>query len=210
MKDKRQYYPLFLDISGMPCVVVGGGKVAERKVRMLLAFGAWVKVVSPKVTNGILRLRRESKVEVILKPYSTGDLEGAALAFAATSERETNEKVHSDAASLNIPVNVADTPDLCDFIVPSIVKKGSLVVAVSTSGTAPGVAKRMKGDVDEFLSKEYVDYVSLVARFRKLLIDTVPMEKERKAILSAVLDMDIGTALSSGLRGLKKRFLGKT
>ncbi len=209
MKERRQYYPLFLDIAGMPCVVVGGGKVAERKVRMLLAFGARVRVISPRVTNGILRLRRDNRIEVLLQPYASGDLAGAVLAFAATSDRKTNETIHDDAASMGIPVNVADTPDLCDFIVPSIVRKGALVVAVSTSGTAPGVAKRMKGDVDRFLSKEYVDYVALVARFRKLLIEAVPLERERKAILGAVLDMEIGTVLSSGLRGLKRRFLGK-
>ena len=210
MTEGRQtptYYPLFLDIRDMVCIVVGGGKVAERKARMLLAFGARVKVISPQVTNGILRLRRDEKVNVVMREFQKGDLKGAGLVFAATDEAPVNALVREEAARRMVPINVADRPELCDFIVPSIIKKGSLVVAVSTSGTAPGVAKRLKGDVDRFLSKEYIDYLSLVARFRRVLHDSGATEKERKAVLGEVLEMDTKEVLTLGLRGLKNRFL---
>jgi siroheme synthase-like protein len=210
MTEDRQtptYYPLFLDIRDMVCIVVGGGKVAERKARMLLAFGARVKVISPQVTNGILKLRQAEKVEVVLREYRKGDLKGAGLVFAATNEAQTNALVKEEAVKRKVPINVADRPQLCDFIVPSIIKKGPLVVALSTSGTAPGVAKRLKAEVDDALTRQHVDYLSLVARFRRVLQESDVADKERKAILKEVLDMDMGDALSTGLRGLKERFL---
>jgi precorrin-2 dehydrogenase / sirohydrochlorin ferrochelatase len=212
MTEDRQtptYYPLFLDIRDMVCIVVGGGKVAERKARMLLAFGARVKVISPHVTNGILKLRRDERVEVVLREYRKGDLKGAGLVFAATNEAQTNALVKAEAVKRKVPINVADRPQLCDFIVPSIIKKGPLVVALSTSGTAPGVAKRLKAEVDDALTRQHVDYLSLVARFRRVLQESDVADKKRKAILKEVLDMDIGDALSAGLRGLKERFLPK-
>ena len=210
MTEGRQtptYYPLFLDIRDMVCIVVGGGKVAERKARMLLTFGARVKVISPHLTAGLTTLEGAGRLEVLHRPYAPGDLKGGVLVFAATDDREVNTRIREDTAALNIPLNVADSPELCDFIVPSIIKKGPLVVAVSTSGTAPGVAKRLKGDVDRFLSREYIDYLSLVARFRRALHDSGATEKERKAILGEVLEMDTKEVLSLGLRGLKERFL---
>ena len=210
MTEGRQtptYYPLFLDIRDMVCIVVGGGKVAERKARMLLAFGARVKVISPQVTNGILRLRQAEKVEVVLREYRKGDIKGAGLVFAATNDAKTNVLVKEEAVKRRVPINVADRPELCDFIVPSIIRKGPLVVALSTSGTAPGVAKRLKAEVDDALTRQHVDYLSLVARFRRVLQESDVADKERKAILKEVLDMDISDALSTGLRGLKGRFL---
>jgi len=210
MTEGRQtptYYPLFLDIRDMVCIVVGGGKVAERKARMLLAFGARVKVISPQVTNGILRLRQAEKVEVVLREYRKGDIKGAGLVFAATNDAKTNVLVKEEAVRRRVPINVADRPELCDFIVPSIIRKGPLVVALSTSGTAPGVAKRLKAEVDDALTRQHVDYLSLVARFRRVLQESDVADKERKAILKEVLDMDIGDALSTGLSGLKGRFL---
>ena len=206
-RKTQTYYPLFLDIRDMVCIVVGGGKVAERKARILLAFGARVKVISPQVTNGILRLRQAEKVEVVLREYRKGDIKGAGLVFAATNDAKTNVLVKEEAVKRRVPINVADRPELCDFIVPSIIKKGPLVVALSTSGTAPGVAKRLKAEVDDALTRQHVDYLSLVARFRRVLQESDVADKERKAILKEVLDMDISDALSTGLRGLKGRFL---
>jgi precorrin-2 dehydrogenase / sirohydrochlorin ferrochelatase len=208
-KGVPSYYPLFLDISDMVCIVVGGGRVAERKIRMLLSFGARVRVISPQVTNGILRLRRDKKVELLMREFHGGDLKGAGLVFAATNDGVTNSTVREEAARRKIPVNVADQPQLCDFIVPSIIKKGPLVVAVSTSGTAPGVAKRLKEDVDDFLTGEHLDYLSLVSRFRRALHDSAATDREKKAILKEVLEMEIRDILATGLRGLKERFLRK-
>ncbi|HUJ68152.1 MAG TPA: bifunctional precorrin-2 dehydrogenase/sirohydrochlorin ferrochelatase, partial [Syntrophorhabdales bacterium] len=127
------YYPLFLDLAHKLCIVVGGGAVAERKVRGLLSAGARVRLISPEVAAGIRKLARQGRIEIVLRAYQTGDLDGAALAIAATNREEINMRVREESKRLSILLNVVDSPDLGDFIVPSVVRKGPVLVAVSTS-----------------------------------------------------------------------------
>jgi precorrin-2 dehydrogenase / sirohydrochlorin ferrochelatase len=148
-------YPIFLDLSGRRCVVVGGGQVANRKARKLLQARAEVVVISPEI-----RPELESVAsEVHRRPYEAGDLEGAYLAFAATDAREVNAAVALEAKERDIPVNVADGPSGGDFALPSVLRRGRLQVAVSTGGASPTLARRIKGELEETFGPEWAGIV---------------------------------------------------
>ena len=152
-------YPLFMDVSGRRCVVVGGGGVASRKARGLLASGACVTVVSPVVSPEI----ESMDVTVERRPYAPGDLAGAALAFAATDRREVNAAVAREARDNGIPVNVADRPAEGDFALPSVLRRGGLQVAVSTGGASPTLARRVRDALEPSFAAEWA---GIVERFR--------------------------------------------
>jgi siroheme synthase-like protein len=143
----RRFYPLFLDVSGRRAVVVGGGKVAYRKAVALLEAGACATVIAPEFDE---RLRALS-VERIEREYREGDLEGAHLAFAATNQRAVNAWVAHEGKARGIPVNVADAPAECDFIVPACIRRGGIQVAISTSATNPSLAARIRKRIEKLL-----------------------------------------------------------
>ena len=152
-------YPLFMDVSGRRCVVVGGGGVASRKARGLLESGARVVVVSPEVTPEI----DDMDVTVERRPYEPGDLAGCALAFAATDSREVNAAVARESEEHGIPVNVADRPAEGDFALPSVLRRGGLQVAVSTGGASPSLARRIRDAMEPSFAAEWE---SVVEKFR--------------------------------------------
>ncbi len=152
-------YPLFMDVSGRRCVVVGGGGVASRKARGLLESGARVVVVSPEVTPEI----DDMDVTVERRPYAPGDLAGCTLAFAATDSREVNAAVVREAEEHGIPVNVADRPAEGDFALPSVLRRGGLQVAVSTGGASPSLARRIRDAMEPSFAAEWE---SVVEKFR--------------------------------------------
>ena len=148
-------YPLFMDVSGSRCVVVGGGGVASRKVRGLLESGARVDVVSPEVSPEIEAMN----VTVERRPYAPGDLAGASLAFAATDRREVNAAVAREAKENGIPVNVADRPAEGDFALPSVLRRGGLQVAVSTGGASPTLAREIRNAMEPSFAAEWAAIV---------------------------------------------------
>lgn len=152
-------YPLFMDVSGSRCAVVGGGGVASRKVRGLLESGASVVVISPEVTPEIEGMG----VTVERRPYRPGDLAGSALAFAATNSREVNAAIAREAKESGIPVNVADRPAEGDFALPSVLRRGALQVAVSTGGASPTLARRIRDAMEPSFAAEWA---GIVERFR--------------------------------------------
>jgi precorrin-2 dehydrogenase / sirohydrochlorin ferrochelatase len=202
------YYPLFLDLSDKLCIIVGGGAVAERKVRGLLAAGARVRLISPEVTRGIERLGRQGRIEIVTREYRAGDLEGAFLAFAATNKDEVNRRVREESRGLAIPLNVVDSPDTCDFIVPAVVRKGPVLVAISTSGLLPSLARRIKGEIGEVLSDDYAGYARRVGAFRRFLIEKVEDAGTRREIMERVGKADVSEVARMSLKEMKKRFLG--
>lgn len=162
-------YPLFVSLAGRRAVVVGGGKVAERKVSTLLEHGADVTVVSPEVTETIARLADEGRVRVERRRYEHGDLAGAFVTFCATDDRAVNEAVFEEASSLNQLVNVVDVPDLCNVIVPSVVRRGPLQIAVSTGGASPTTAREVRRGLEEQFDGWWGAYVSLLGEVRGLI-----------------------------------------
>ena len=201
------YYPLFLDLSGRRCLVVGGGTVAERKVKALLGCGARVSVVAPRVTKGLRRLAETKGVKLIERVFRDADVGRAALVFAATNERAVNEKVHEAACGRGILVNVADSPDLCDFITPSMVRRGPIVIAISTSGLLPMLARKLRKESIERLSREYVQYAEKVGSLRRLLMEQVTDRKKRQQMLRGISRMDVSEVAAMSMKELRARFL---
>jgi len=204
---KRVYYPAFLDITAKRCLVVGGGKVAERKVAMLLQFNAHVTVVGPVITRTLLKLDHESKIEYFQRTYRAKDLDNTALVFACTDNSAINDKIKTEAARKKIPVNVVDNPDLCDFIVPSIIRKGDLTIAISTSGELPLLSKKLRQKIEELVTDDYLEYLHIIGEFRKHLMKTVKEARKRGLIMKDIAKMDIQEVIATGLAKIKKRTL---
>jgi siroheme synthase-like protein len=156
-------YPIFLDLSGRRCVVVGGGAVAMRKARKLLQAGAEVVVVSPAVLSELESIG----AEIRYRPYEAGDLEGADLAFTATDSREVNAAVAREARERGVLVNSADKPSEGDFAVPSTLRRGGLQVAVSTGGASPTLARRIRKELEASFGPEWAGVVEELEAARR-------------------------------------------
>jgi precorrin-2 dehydrogenase / sirohydrochlorin ferrochelatase len=194
------YYPVFLDLRGRLAVVVGGGSVAERKIATLLEYGADVMCVAPLVTPAIDALVAQGLVEHEQRGYVRGDLAGAFIVVCATDSTEVNRAVYQEAEGQGCLVNVVDVPELCNFIVPSIVKRGPLQIAISTGGAAPVVAKQMRCELEEHYGEEWECYVRLLGQVRCLILDRVPGgEPVRKPIFEAIAASDLFDRVMSGV-----------
>jgi siroheme synthase-like protein len=144
-------FPLFVDLRERACVVLGGGAVAERKVESLLAVGALVTVVSPALTERLREHVVSGRIAHVARGYRAGDLAGAALAFAATDDGAINAAVACEGQARGIWVNAADDPAHCDFILPAVVRRGEVVVAVSTGGASPALARAVRERIESAL-----------------------------------------------------------
>jgi precorrin-2 dehydrogenase / sirohydrochlorin ferrochelatase len=149
------YLPIFLDVTGRRCVVVGGGEVAARKVAGLLEACADVVVVSPLLIEALAKLAREGHIRHLQREYCAGDIEGAALVYAATDQAKLHRRLHAEASKRGIPINVADVPALCTFIAPAVLTRGPLKIAVSTEGASPAMAKRIITRLERLFGPEY-------------------------------------------------------
>jgi precorrin-2 dehydrogenase/sirohydrochlorin ferrochelatase len=149
------HYPLFLDLTDQPVVVIGAGGVATRKVRALLAAKARLTIISPEARAMIRQLARSKRIRWVRRPYRRGDLRGASLAIAATNDLAINESVCAEAKRLRILVNSVAPPSAGNFIVPSHVRRGGISLAISTGGASPAFAKRLRRDLERFLGHRY-------------------------------------------------------
>jgi precorrin-2 dehydrogenase / sirohydrochlorin ferrochelatase len=185
-----EYYPVCLDLRGRPCLVIGGGAVAARKVEGLLECGARVTVVAPALTPALQALLQAGRITARLRPYADGDLDGAALAIAATDERDVNALVATEARARGVWLNAADDPERCDFILPAVIRRGDLQVAISTGGRSPALARRVREDLERLLPAEYADLLPLLADVRAELREEgvdVPPERWQSAVDEYVL-----------------------
>jgi len=148
-----KYYPVNLNIKGKLCVVIGGGRVAERKVKNLLLCGARVRMVSPDLTDLLSKWVSQGKMDYTRSEYRASHLKRAFLIYAATSDRKVNAEIARDAARQKLLVNVADSPTESTFILPAVVRKREISIAVSTNGLSPAKAVRIRDRVKEFIEK---------------------------------------------------------
>ena len=183
-----RYYPLFLDLKDKLCCVVGGGGVAERKARALLKCFARVRVVSLKLTSGLKELSRQKKIVFRNSGYNENCLRGAFLAVAATDNRLINSKVSSDCRKRGILVNVVDVPRESNFIVPSFIHKSGLVIAISTSGQAPCLARKIRQDLAKNFIPRYADLLKELTPARKELKSSGASFCQRKAALNSLIN----------------------
>jgi precorrin-2 dehydrogenase/sirohydrochlorin ferrochelatase len=190
-----QYYPAYLELRGKPCVVIGGGEIAERKVTSLLDAGARVTVVSPTLTAGIAALADTHEILHHPRAYRRGDLAAAWLAFAATDDEAVHAAIAAEAAEARVFLNVVDRPKLCSFIVPAIVERTPVTVAVSTGGSSPALAKRLARELDGVVGPEW----GLAARVLGTLRARLSGDPARRArIFSTLADTPLLEALRDG------------
>ena len=196
--DFPKYYPLYLNISGKKCVVVGGGRVAERKVERLLDCGAVVEVISQKMTPLLMDYSLEGKIVHRKGAYKSAMLSGAFLVIAATNDTSFNGKIGQDARRLRMLVNIVDDPKQCDFIVPSLVERGDLRIAVSTGGKSPALAKKIRKDLEERYGYEYSLLVDILGELRERIISEGRGSDENREDLEAVVYSEVLDYIRTG------------
>jgi precorrin-2 dehydrogenase/sirohydrochlorin ferrochelatase len=161
------YFPVLLDLTGRRCLMVGGGPVAERRIIGLLDAGAQVTVISPRVTPALAALAADGRISLQARHYLAGDLTGVDLAFVATAVREVNLAVAREAQERGVWVNAADDPAHCTFILPALVRRGDLTVAVATGGTSPALSRAIREELETYLTDEYATLAALAAEARR-------------------------------------------
>ncbi|MCT4617792.1 MAG: bifunctional precorrin-2 dehydrogenase/sirohydrochlorin ferrochelatase [Marinisporobacter sp.] len=186
-----KYYPIMLDLCGKKCVVIGGGKVAQRKVLSLLKCGAKVKVISPKCTNKLKELQIEGKIELIKRPYIFGDIKGSFLAFIATDQEKVNKASLEEAKVQGVLVNVIDNPYECDFVVPSVIRRGDLQITISTNGKSPMLSKKIRQELEETFGEEYREYISILGDLRELVLREIDDIRIRRKVFETVVYSDL-------------------
>jgi glutamyl-tRNA reductase len=188
----RNFYPIFVDVSNRKCVVVGGGQVAERRVKSLLDCGALVKVVSPKLSKNLELLAEKKLIETAKQDFRPGDLEGALLAIAASNQAEVNKKVVDEARRTGVLVDSSTEPAEGNFILPSVVRSGDLAIAISTSGGSPSLARMIREELEQSLGPEHATLIKLISEvrteFRRRGI-RIPFEVWRNCIDSELLGL---------------------
>lgn len=200
----NSYYPLFIDLRGRLAVVVGGGMVAYRKIEPLRKAGAHVKVVAPEVVDGIAQDR---EIEVVHRNYESGDLDGACLVIAATDDDKTNTAVSRDADSRCIFCNVVDQPRLCSFIVPSVVEKGPIKIAISTGGVSPALSKKMRLEIGRLLGDEFAVLALIMGRIRPIVLSGEGGHDSHKRIFEVLIDSELLDAIREHDRELAEQIL---
>jgi uroporphyrin-III C-methyltransferase / precorrin-2 dehydrogenase / sirohydrochlorin ferrochelatase len=195
---RPHYYPVLLDLGGRRAVVIGGGAIAEGKIGPLVEAGANVTVIAPELTPGLALQAREGRFAHLARDYAAGDLAGANLAIAATDDPAVNHAVHAEAEAGGVLINVVDDPPYCGFILPSILRQGDLVVAVSTSGNAPALAVRIRERLERELGEEYGQFLELAGSIRAPLAERFPDFQMRKRLWYRLVDSDVLALLRAG------------
>jgi precorrin-2 dehydrogenase / sirohydrochlorin ferrochelatase len=185
--DTRPYYPAILDIAGRTALVVGAGKVGEGKIEGLLRGGARVRVISLTATETVRRWAADGRIELELRAYDSADLEGAFLVIAATEDNPTNVRVFEAAEARQMLCNVVDVTHLCNFILPSIVRRGDLAIAVSTGGASPAMARRIRLSLQQCYGDEYALAMELLGALREELKQMYPAPEDRKVLFERMV-----------------------
>lgn len=199
--EKPSLYPAFLDLRGKRVLLVGGGEVAFRKAEALERTGCRVTVVSKGFEPTFRKWLEEKGIPRHERPYGEGEAADYEIVFSATDDAETNRAVAHDAAAAGKPVNVADEPELCSFFVPAVVRRGPLQIAVSTGGQCPGLARRIREDLENWFPASYGILLERLGSIRTALKSAVSSERLRRQILQRILDSRaVKQALSGDFR----------
>jgi len=201
------YVPIFLDVTGRRCLVIGGGEVAARKVLSLLEAGADVTVISPVVIEPLSNLARDGRIRHLERDYEPGDMFDAVLVYAASDDAELHRRLHTEARERGIPINVADAPALCTFIVPAVLTRGALKIAVSTEGASPAMASRIRQRLKRLFGPEYGLALEVLRATRHHLKASEPDIQVRARKLTALAASRIPEYLRGGNLDAVERIL---
>jgi precorrin-2 dehydrogenase / sirohydrochlorin ferrochelatase len=208
-----RYYPVQLDIQGRSCLVVGGGAVGTRKVETLRACGAQVTVVSPAATEPLRDLAAQGAIRLRLRDYASEDLAEMFLVIGATDDEALNRRISADAERQRILCNIADRPEACNFILPSILQRGDLTITVSTSGKSPAFAKKLRRTLAAQYGEEYAAFLDLMGAIRQRLLAEAHAPEAHKPLFEALIASDLPALIRANQRdainALLEKVLGK-
>lgn len=193
-----KFYTIELNIRNKKCVVVGGGKIAQRKATSLLECGGEVHVVSRELSEGLRILLKIGKIYFYEKEYESGDIKGAFLVVAATDCQETNKRIAQDARKLKILVNTADNIELCDYIVPAITRVGDLTISVSTAGKSPSLAKKIRSEIEKYYGREYGELLNILGNVRSKVMEEIADSQKRKLVWRGIVDSKVIELIRGG------------
>jgi len=193
-----RYYPVNLDIQGRSCLVVGGGRVGARKVETLLKCNAVVTVVSPETTAQLDRLADDGSIRLKKRPYRSSDVEGRFMVIGATDNERLNRQIHADAEGQNVLCNIADRPEICNFILPAIVQRGDFMLAISTAGKSPAFAKHMRRLLEAQFGPEYGKLLDLMGAVRKRLLAEAHEPEAHKPLFEQLIAGDLLNLVKEG------------
>ncbi|MDD2510425.1 MAG: bifunctional precorrin-2 dehydrogenase/sirohydrochlorin ferrochelatase [Syntrophomonas sp.] len=191
-------FPIYLDLEAKTCLIVGGGQVAERKIENLLDYGMDIRVVSPQAREGIQQWAEEGIIQWQARDFSESDLPGVFMAFVATDNSNVNQAIVEACRKAGVLVNAVDDPPNCDFYVPSIVRRGSLVLAISTEGKSPFFARRLREELENTISPAYGEFVEIMGEIREEIKEKVPDITLRKKIFKSLVYSEVLDLLKAG------------
>lgn len=201
------YLPLFFDLKTKPCLLVGGGMVAERKAELLCRAGAHLTVVAPTMRPGLIKLIKAHNGEAVEAEYDQLLLDGKTLVVAATDNGELNQQVQQDATALGMPVNVVDQPALCSFIFPAIVDRSPLMIAISSGGSAPVLARLVRARLEALIPQSYSKLATLMGSFRQRVKTHFKRIESRRAFWERVLYGPVADQLAAGQQDHAEQWL---
>jgi precorrin-2 dehydrogenase / sirohydrochlorin ferrochelatase len=192
------YYPVYIQLENQPCIVIGGGKIAEGKVEGLLEAGAVVEVISPALTSRLHELVSQRRIKYHERVYRSGDLAGSFMVICATNIPTVNQQVWSEATENHQLVNVVDDTPRCNFIAPAILRSGDLTIAISTSGKAPALAVRLKEKIQKQIGPENARFLEIAGQLREPLARNIPDFETRKKLWYEIVDSDVLQLIADG------------
>ena len=200
MAEHTPHYPVFLALAGRLAIVVGGDAAAVRKTHQFVECGADVAVITPFPNEHLRQLEADGVITLERRGYMRGDLKGAFIAYCSLepNDDEIGQAVFAEAETLGCLINVADHPALSSYIMPSSVRRGQLQIAISTSGAAPAVARRLRRELRERFGVEWAAYIALLGEIRVLTADRIADAEERESLLAASADADYLERLAAG------------
>jgi precorrin-2 dehydrogenase/sirohydrochlorin ferrochelatase len=180
---------VFIELKGKKCIIIGGGEVAARKAETLIRFEPDITVVSPLVVSKIKELFAEGKLKIVEREFVNSDIDGAFMVIAATSDKNVNNIIYEQASKKAILADIADSPEKCSFVFPSIVKRGELVLGISTSGIYPALSKRLRKEIEDIIP-EGIEAATAVLKESRQKIKSSTLSKDKKdEVLNRILDL---------------------
>ena len=207
MKNSPAFFPAYLQLEGRPCLLVGGGLVATRKAERLLQAGAKLTVIAPEISAELQHLKKSKKIVHRAKKFTIADIKDKAIIIAATNDEKLNQKVSLAAKKQNIPVNVVDQPDLCTFIMPSVIERAPVTIAISTGGHAPILARLLRARLETLIPAAYGQLAKLLKDFRVRAKKKFPDTQTRRRFWERVLQGPAAEHLFSGHEETAKKIL---
>ena len=201
------FYPVYVQLEGKKVVVVGGGNVAHRKVLALLECGAVIHLAGRALTPELQKMVEKKEIHFLGREFKDEHLNNAFMIIAATDDKDLNHQISTCAREKGVWVNAVDQPPHCDFIVPSILKRGDLLIAISTSGKSPALARRIRKGLEAQFGQEYEAFLSMMGRLRKEVLSLGLPQKENSRIFQKIVDSDLLENISDGFSQRMEAYL---